>query len=237
MTSIYLFVLTYIGLSSFSVIKGKLPKKAWFALWFLLLVFGPVFYFFLKEIAFNYQLNTSLSLLFLFWEILLIIILLLTIRNEGSYHFKIHQFKIDNKIFFILLYSILPMFNFHNPVIIQENHPLIKDLIYFIQNKNVAATLVMVILIGFTTAIFEELLFRGILCKKLESLKKHYSEWGIYSIISIFFGFLHAEVLSAFLFSLILFYLKKNTSNLLPGIIAHLFWNTSICIKLIITYW
>ncbi|MDP4529223.1 type II CAAX endopeptidase family protein [Alkalimonas delamerensis] len=68
------------------------------------------------------------------------------------------------------------------------------------------------------TAVWEEMLFRGIL---LFVLMKKLSFWPAAMISSILFGVMHSDIVGATLFGLALCYITWQTKSLLPAIIVH----------------
>lgn len=103
--------------------------------------------------------------------------------------------------------------------------PLLVDLIMTAEpmSSNIWILTFEILTITIVGPIVEEFIFRGVI---LHRLIRKTSMWGSILISSILFGFLHADIIGAFLFGVIASLLFLKTGNLLIPILMHIINNT-----------
>lgn len=232
-------------------IKGRIPGGISYVLWilglmawgeFLKLPFGSV------ETISQALKDPTLSRLTLYAEtigsiasILLVIFTFRKIRIPNPY-LPLNSFRVDKTIILLWLLSFLPLLRIVLPKSISTDsgdafHPLIIAFVSCIRNGVTFPIVIGFLSIGLLGPIFEEIIFRGLLLE--ESREKERKKWVRVSLdlmVSLFFAVLHLPVsfVIPFILALATIYVRRRSKSLLPPMVMHISWNSSILFTILL---
>lgn len=232
-------------------IKGRQPSGISYVLWvlglmvsgeFLKLPFGSI------ETISQALKDLTLSKLTLYGDatvsIASILLIIFTFRKIGipNPYIPLNSFKIDKTIIVLWLLSFLPLLRIFVSKSISANsgdafHPLLIAFVSCLRNRVNFPIVIGFISIGLLGPIFEEMVFRGLLLE--ESHEKERRKWVRISLdlmVCLFFGVLHLPVsfVIPFILALATIYVRRRSKSLVPPMVMHVSWNSSILFTILI---
>jgi membrane protease YdiL (CAAX protease family) len=232
-------------------IRGREPDGINYILWILgLILLATIFYLpfgsvnAIFEALQNAEVCRALLLSDAIATIISIFLIIFTFRKRKipNPYIPINKFKVDKPIVILWFLSLLPLVRLflprsssHDPGNI--GHPLIIAFTSSLQNGFYYSLVVGFLSFGLFGPVLEELIFRGLLLE--QSHERDRSKAVRYLLdfaVCIFFAALHLPV--SFVVPLILatafLYVRRHSGSLLPSIVMHASWNTSILMTILL---
>ena len=231
---------------------GKVPHGIFYILWVLgLMVIGtfadaPIgtieqFSKALQSVSFSEQ--------FLIIDAVFILIglslILLTLRNSGfpNSYLPLKRFELNLLFFILSLAAFLPLgtlflvdFWTSDPGTITQ--PFIQAFLISTRNASKLGMVAGILSIGVLGPIFEEFIFRGLLLEHSHELKRRkITRYVLDLLVCIFFAAIHLpfSFVLPFIFSAFMIFLRRRTQSLIPSIILHCIWNSSVLASILLS--
>jgi membrane protease YdiL (CAAX protease family) len=231
-------------------IRGREPDGINYILWIFGLMFlATIFYLpfgsinAISEALQNPEVCRALLLSDAIATIISISLIILTFRKRKipNPYIPIHKFKVDKPIIILWFLSLSPLLRLLLPVTISHNpdnvvHPLIIAFTSSLQSGSYYSLVIGFLTFGLFGPVLEELIFRGLLLEQShEKERRKVVRYLLDFAVCLFFALLHLPV--SFIVPLILavafLYVRRRSNSLLPSIVMHASWNTSILITIL----
>ena len=172
-----------------------------------------------------------------------IFLIILTFRKRKipNPYIPVNKFKVDKPIVILWFLSLSPLLRLllaksisHNPDDIV--HPLIIAFTSSLQSGSYYSLVIGFLSFGLLGPVLEELIFRGLLLEQShQKERRKVVRYLLDFAVCLFFAVLHLPV--SFIVPLILavafLYVRRRSKSLLPSIVMHAAWNTSILITIL----
>ena len=170
-----------------------------------------------------------------------IFLILRTVKNwiKSNSYIPLRKFKIDGLISVFFLLSFLPILSLKFPNFLETkiSHPALASILLGFQLKYYWIVITGFLVVGILGPIFEEFVFRGLLLESSHDLRRSSSlRWILDISVCLFFALLHFPVsfIFPFIFSASAIFIRRKTGSLVLPIIAHIIWNSSTIIVMLV---
>jgi membrane protease YdiL (CAAX protease family) len=231
-------------------IRGREPDGINYILWIFGLMFLATMFYLpfgsinsISEALQDPELCRALLLSDAIATFISIFLIILTFRKRKipNPYMPVNKFKIDKPIVILWFLSLLPLLRLFLPKSISHNsdnitHPLIIAFTSSLQTGSYYSLVIGFLTFGFFGPVLEELIFRGLLLEQShEKERRKVVRYLLDFAVCLFFAVLHLPV--SFIVPLILavafLYVRRRSNSLLPSIVMHASWNTSILITIL----
>lgn len=231
-------------------IQGQPPEGPKYVVWVLSLIFwGTILFVPIPSLGLDltYERNFLISKIILIVELIILLLNLFLIERTFRNYSKenpfipLKRFKIDILLVLIFLFSLFPLLVLIFPNIWSMDpndyvHPIILSFYICLINKYYIGVLIGFLVVGLLAPILEEIIFRGLLLEESHDIhREKWVRWIIDISVCLFFAFLHMPIsfIFPFIFSALAIFIKRRTKSLIPPMIMHTLWNSSILVSII----
>jgi membrane protease YdiL (CAAX protease family) len=231
-------------------IKGREPDGVNYILWILgLILLATIFYLPVGSFSTISQAlrNPSIARMMLLADaistIVSIFLIGITFRRKRipNPYVPITKFEVDKTIIILWFLSLLPLLSLFYPKSMFLNlnetaHPLLVAFISSFKNASYFSFLVGFLSIGIFGPILEEIIFRGLLLERSHEIERSKAmRYFLDFVVCFFFALLHLPIsfIVPLILSAVFIYVRRRSGSLLPSILMHASWNSSILMAMI----